>query len=211
MGCLIWLGRDAPDEAIRQAQDAMMGWPADSTHVQHFYEIVAVANGQLYRGNAVAALAAITERWPVLKRAYLFRIAIIRAIMLDLRARAQVAVAAGDPTDRARLVKAALADAAALDRTPFAAAGPLARIVRAGVAMVREDPETALTWLGQAIPALEAADMNLHVMAARRRRGIQIGGDEGRAEIRSADQWMAGQGIVNPECMTAMMTPGFPG
>jgi hypothetical protein len=178
--------------------------------VQHFYETLAVVQSQLYAGDPFAALALITERWPMLARAYLFRIALIRCLMLDLRARAQVGMAAGKlDAERQRLLKGALADAEKLDRAPVKFAPALANLVRAGVAALREQSETALAWLDQAIPQLEASDMNLHLMAARRRRGALVGGDEGQAQIRLVDQWMVRQGIVNPARMSATLTPGF--
>jgi hypothetical protein len=38
-----------------------------------------------------------------------------------------------------------------------------------------------------------------------RRLGEWIGGAGGRAQIEAADAWMAGQGIADPERMTAML------
>jgi hypothetical protein len=35
-------------------------------------------------------------------------------------------------------------------------------------------------------------------------------GDEGRAMMREADDWMACEGIKNPARMTAAFIPGFP-
>jgi hypothetical protein len=52
--------------------------------------------------------------------------------------------------------------------------------------------------------------MNLFAAAARRRLGQLLGGNCGQALIAQADAWMAGQGIVNPARMTAMLAPGFP-
>jgi hypothetical protein len=53
--------------------------------------------------------------------------------------------------------------------------------------------------------------MKLHAMAMRRRRGELLGGDEGRALIAAADEWMTSQGIRNPVRMAAMIVPGISG
>jgi hypothetical protein len=50
--------------------------------------------------------------------------------------------------------------------------------------------------------------MALYRSATRRARGLLIGGKEGRELVDSADEWMAGQKIGNPEKMTSMLVPG---
>jgi hypothetical protein len=52
--------------------------------------------------------------------------------------------------------------------------------------------------------------MRLNAAAARRRLGILIGGDRGRALATEADACMASEQIRNPCRMTAMLAPGFP-
>jgi hypothetical protein len=54
----------------------------------------------------------------------------------------------------------------------------------------------------------EAADMALYSAAARRCRGLLVGGGEGAALVAEADAWMRNEGIRNPERMTAMLAPG---
>jgi hypothetical protein len=53
------------------------------------------------------------------------------------------------------------------------------------------------------------ATLRLYAAAARRRQGELLGGHKGRQLVAEANSWMAGQGVVRPERMTAMLVPGF--
>ena len=55
----------------------------------------------------------------------------------------------------------------------------------------------------------ENGDMALCVALARHRLGALLGGDEGRALIMQAEQWMASQGIARPDRVLALFAPGF--
>ena len=55
----------------------------------------------------------------------------------------------------------------------------------------------------------DAVDMALQSHAARRRRGQLVGGAEGTALVQAADAWMAGQGVVAPARLTAVLAPGL--
>ena len=50
--------------------------------------------------------------------------------------------------------------------------------------------------------------MALYAAAARRCRGVLLGGEEGRVLVEAADAWMRDERIRNPERMTAMLAPG---
>jgi eukaryotic-like serine/threonine-protein kinase len=91
-------------------------------------------------------------------------------------------------------------------RTPWSA--PLALLVRAGVAATRGDRNLALRLLVDSEAGLRGAEMALHAAAARHRRGLLVGGDEGRALRADAEAWMAAQSIRNPERMAVMLAPG---
>jgi len=52
-----------------------------------------------------------------------------------------------------------------------------------------------------------ACDMALHAAVARFRLGKIVGGDEGRATLGQARDWMQAQGIVDPEAFAAVLAP----
>jgi hypothetical protein len=76
------------------------------------------------------------------------------------------------------------------------------------VAATRGDGGAALGILARAESGLRAAEMALHLAAARRRRGELIGGDAGRGLVDESNAWMAGQGIRNPDRMCVLLAPG---
>jgi hypothetical protein len=86
----------------------------------------------------------------------------------------------------------------------------LAQLVHAGIAVTQGDPSAARERLTAAVTGFEACDMRLHAAAARRCLGQLVGGSEGRTLMACADTWMAGQTILNPARMAAMLAPGFP-
>jgi hypothetical protein len=49
--------------------------------------------------------------------------------------------------------------------------------------------------------------MRLFAAAARRQLGLLLGGDEGRTLVAGADAGMAGQQVVRPERMAALLVP----
>ncbi len=50
--------------------------------------------------------------------------------------------------------------------------------------------------------------MDLHAAVSRRRHG-QISGSDGKRLIREADRWLADQGMVDVERMSAVIAPGL--
>src|SRR5262249_39989505 len=128
-----------------------------------------------------------------------------------LRARAALALAreTSRESERARLLRAAAADAGRLQQTGAPWALPLAALVRAGIAAIRGDAEGAARMCDHAAYGFDAVDMALYAAAAPRRRGEIIGGDEGRELIDAADAMMKRELIRKPERMAAVLAPAM--
>ena len=91
-------------------------------------------------------------------------------------------------------------------RMPWTA--PFASILEAGVARAtgrRADAESALR---AAIAGADAAEMAVHAAAARYELGLAVGGDQGAALVREAEEAMATRGIRVPSRFAAMLVPG---
>ncbi len=85
---------------------------------------------------------------------------------------------------------------------------PLALSVRAGCE-ARRDPERATQLLAESAEGFSAAGLALHAAAAIRRRGLLLGGDEGRQLVASGESFMKSQRISNFERWTELLIPGF--
>jgi hypothetical protein len=56
--------------------------------------------------------------------------------------------------------------------------------------------------------AFTTAEMNMHALVARFRRGQLSSGAVGSALIKSAESMMAEQGVIAPEMIADMLAPG---
>jgi len=200
----VWLMVDDPEDARRQVSEAMGSWSRQGFHLQHYWEVLALANCDLYEGEGRSAYVRITETWKRLRESLLLRVELVRVEAIHLRARAALA-AASQATDPSALWKEALAMARRLERAGWAR--PFAAIVRAGVAVGRGQMQRAEALFERAEKQFAAADMALYEAAARYRRGEILGGDEGCALMDQVDAWMLGQSIENAERMVDLLAP----
>jgi hypothetical protein len=204
-----WLLRDDPDGAEREADAGIGAWSKEGFHLQHFFNLIARGQIALYRGDGVAAHAALVHEWPRLARSLTLRAQAARIFSTHLRARTALAAAAGSRSPRALLREADhAADAVTAERMAWS--DPLAALARAGAENLRGHDERARAHLDEAIAGLHQAGLGLFEAAAARCRGRLIGGAEGLTEAAAADRWMRDRGVVHPERTTAMMAPGFP-
>ncbi|QSQ23442.1 protein kinase [Pyxidicoccus parkwayensis] len=88
-------------------------------------------------------------------------------------------------------------------------AGPVAALVRAGVARLEGDVEAARALLVEAVAGFGHADMALHREAARYALGVLMGGPEGALYRQQAESWMREQGVVAPRALAATLAPGL--
>ncbi len=206
---IVRLAANEPDEAQDELRRTMAQWSQEGYHVQHNDALWAGIQIELYRGNGLAAWGLLERSWSALSGSLLLRVQFIRISMWSLRGRSALALAATTADPRSYL-REAERDARRLDRERMPYAEANAELIRAGLREARGDLSVAATRLAAAAARFDAADMYLCAQAARRRLGVILGGDEGRALVATADAWMAGQKIVDPVRMTAMFAPGFP-
>jgi hypothetical protein len=200
---------DDPAAAEREAREAVEAWSHTAFHAQHYYQLFAQAEADLYRGDAQQAAAMVTERWPQLQRSLLLEVQFIRLEALHLRARARLASARTGGGIDAERVEAALTDARKIERAKMPWATPLATLVRAGAAELGGDAAAAASLLEMAARELDAAGMALYATVARYRLGHIVGGGDGYALVTAANEWMRAQGVREPRRLVAVLTPGF--
>ena len=192
------LGAGDPMLARQQAELAMLEWPRGNFLAQHYYQMVALANADLYCGDGGGAFRRVREAWRALEGSLFMRVQVIRVEALHLRGRAALAAArAVDQGQAARGLAGEMATRILREGLPWAVG--LARLLQAGLAALAGDDGGAAARLDEAAGIFGAADMRLHAAAARRRRGYTA----------DADAFMRAQRIREPAKIAAMLAPGF--
>jgi tetratricopeptide (TPR) repeat protein len=193
---LVWLARD--DAAQARAELSRRDWspPSGGYHIQHWYELRADAEIDLYLGNIDGLVERVRPGFEALEKSLMLRVEMVRAEANWLSAR--LALARGD-------VAAAKKPLARLEheRRPFA--GAWALLVRAAIDAATGQRESALAALDRAIGLAHGEGMRLVGEAARRRRG-ELAGEP--ALVAEADEALIGLGVRNPARMVALIAPG---
>jgi tetratricopeptide (TPR) repeat protein len=198
---LHWLAQDAVDEARAAVDEAARRWSTRGVQVQHYWQMHARCEFELYRGEPLAALALLERRWGGL--AALRRIQFVRVESLYLRGRVLLAC------DRPELLPRVAADARAIARDGAPWGDALARLLRAGVAARLGDRALACVHLADAAAGFESAGMIVHTAAARLRRGELTAGPTGAALRERAATCLQGQGVRDLSRFVATLAPGF--
>ncbi|HMA17399.1 MAG TPA: protein kinase [Thermoanaerobaculia bacterium] len=204
-----WLAADDPRKARDEIRDAMSHWSSREFQMQHYFSLVAEAEISLFEGEGADARQHLRDQWAGLRKSLMLRSQIFRVESGCVQARCalSVALATLDPGEIEALLHSAEQDASEIEREELHWGSPLAMVLRAGVASIRGQVPEATRLLQTAEQEFSRADMALYSAVAKRRRG-ELGGDEGRALVADADEWMRGEGIRNPQGMAAMLAPG---
>lgn len=200
------LAAHRPDEAVREAREAVSRWPEESFTLLQLWEMFAQVEAELYAGRHYAARERLETRWPALERSQLLRLQMYDATMHDLAGRVALACAVHAPSStRDGLLEKAAKEARHLERirAPWAL-GP-ARALRAGVLAVRGERRLACDMLERAEEAFRASAMELHAVAMAARRA-----ELARESTEEAEAWMAEHlGVARPDRWLALLAPGF--
>jgi hypothetical protein len=205
---LLHLMADDATQAQEVQDRSLEAWSRKSFQVQHYWDLHARGEIDLYAGRAAEGWDRINERWPAYRRSMLARTQALHVEALFMRARLAIALAASSPGRAGGLLGSAGRDARRLDRerAPWAAAQ--AHLARAGIASVRGDRSAALEHLTAAEAGFAGADMAHYHAAVGWRRGTLLGGEAGDVLRQRARAWLDHQGIRNPTRMLATLAPG---
>jgi len=202
----VWLTRDEPEAA--EADLARDQWtpPEQGYHMQHWYELRALAELSLYRGTVAAVETDLVDGFERLQRSLLTRAQVLRAEAAWLRGRTALALAAGRGE-----AKVPVADKCAkqLDAEGTEYAAVWGQFLRAGVATRAGDRARARGHLSRAVEIAEANEMRGCRAAARWRLSELTDGVGGESLRDRAQTEMEEVGIVQPERLTEVFIPGF--
>ena len=121
----------------------------------------------------------ILEKWGFYRLSHLMQVQQVRLDLLQLRARAALAVGT-IPSTQAFLLTAER-QVRRIEKEPAPSSMAHAYYIRAAIAAVRGNDMHALTLLDLATEVFNSIDMFSFAAAMRRRRGELLGGEEGRA------------------------------
>jgi eukaryotic-like serine/threonine-protein kinase len=203
---IVWLIRGEPAEARRQADRASPGrGKSEPFHLQHYYDVLAHSMIDLYTRDSEALWERVSGAWKEIVGSHLLRIQHVDAECHWLRGSAAVMCC---KQDRSRI------DIAEECVTHLRKIGsPYARVVGgqlcAAMLIRRGERDDAIEALRATIAASELAEMAAHGASARLRLGIVLGGNEGRALVEHAEQWMRDQGVADPTAFASMLSPGL--
>jgi len=202
---LLWLVRDAPEEGRWYVEEAQRMTRAQSQRfsLSDFYYLCALANIDLYQGDAASARRRVEEAWPGLRRSHLLGIQRIHTEVAFLRIRTAVALAQQLPARRAALFRDAKRTIGSLKGSDEREA--LASLGRAMIAAV-EKTEEAMPPVTEALLRLDACGLALYAHAARLRFGALLGAG-GEALRSEADAYMTSQRVTNPVALSRVFVP----
>lgn len=205
---LTWLARDEPEVGREMIRRAMSEWSKDGFHLQHYFDLIAETNLDLYCGSAADAWRRVMAFWPGLEASLWHRVEVVRIDTYVYRARCAVAaLAAGVDVEKARAT--AVRDARTLRGEAAPWAHPNACQTDAALALLAGRRDEARTFLERAETAFEGVAMPLHAAVMRRRRGELQGGAEGASLVASADAAIREKGAARPAAIADMLAPGF--
>ncbi len=195
-GSLLGLVEGRPDRAKKAVVSTLERWPRVPGSMVHVREIRALARIALYEGRGHETLACIDDGLSAMRRTGLILAATQTGELRILRALAALSI--GDDAAAAKYTR----DFA---RLGFRWTQNPERIVKAGLAYRAGHVDHAIALLGHARTISREQGATLYTTAMSRRLGEWMGGAEGRAQVEAADELMTGQGIIEPERLTAML------
>ncbi|HEX9164393.1 MAG TPA: hypothetical protein VF862_00680, partial [Gemmatimonadales bacterium] len=207
---LLFLLRLAADDvagATEVQERSLAGWSRRGFQVQHYWNWYAQGEIDLYAGNPERAWRRLEERWRAYRISGTSQVQSVHIELLHLRARVALAMAVrASGTVAASWLARAEADARRLDRERNPWADVLALFTRA-LAADQAAPGDAPALYLRAAEAFAAHGHDHRALAARYRRGLRIGGNEGRADSEAAIDWAREHGVRNPARMFDIIAP----
>lgn len=209
-----WLVHDDVAGARKQLERARSEWKSTGFQLSHCNLLIGEVHVDLYEGDGARAVARMHDDWEKIVASQLFRIAILRAQLWQLRAAAalvhgQYLRSRGQNAAARALFREAREAARELRGGRSRRAAPLAGMIEAALDVADGNEGVGKSRIEQSIREFDRQGLRLFSAAARVRLGELATGDE-RAEL-TEDGYaeFRGEGIANPARMVAALAPGF--
>jgi hypothetical protein len=202
---ILWLVDDDPHGAREELKRHSWIPYRESYHSQHWLELLALVEIALYEGSRVDE-EFFVQHIRGLKKSLHGRVLAYRCEAQWLVGRRTLSELARDPAQH-RVVRRAIANLVSYN-TQYSRV--LAGMLGATLAAHDADTDAAIAQFRHVMALAELTHVFFIASVARRRLGLLVGGDEGKALVAAAEQWMRAAGIQDVERMTALMSPVAP-
>jgi len=205
---LAWLAEDRPAEVEEKLGHALDSWPQDRYQMQHFYRLLGLIDLLLYEQRVEEACRLVDQEIDLIHKALLVRVEHIEADVLRSRARTSLAFASlCEGRQRTNQLRIAARAIAKLKRQHMPMATAWADLFEAALIWNETgDRQATERALRRAIESLAAAELVLEAHTARRRLA-ELHGDD--VALRAVDEEIHNLGVLRPDRMTDVMSPGF--
>ncbi len=186
-----------PKEALDLVSQAMARWPRDFFHLQHFVELMALVQVDLYIGGT-AALMRLEAVWPELKRSMLLGVPMIGASASWMLGAALLTAYTTEPEKYPDAPKRVRSLATELGKAESSHYIVLMRLLEAQVAMLEGNLERARALADDARRAVARFGFGLFAERVEYMCGVLTPGAHGAAMKKSALEALRAQGVVDP-------------
>jgi hypothetical protein len=202
----VWLLGDDPARAQQETREAMAAWSAQGYHIQHWYQLIAETQIDLYQGDGERAYQRFVAGWPALRRSLLLQMQHTRIVAVHLRGRAALAgglsATGNERTARLRLAR----ECANRLRRGTGWGRAMASLLYAGIEQAEGHAAEAGAWIRHAIEETGRHELALFKAAAQMAAGAMGGAP---ATAAAGETWMRDSGAKAPRSLARMLAPGI--
>jgi eukaryotic-like serine/threonine-protein kinase len=190
-----------PTGVHREVEDALGTFSRAGYFTQHMWGLQGRMLAALYAGEGALARELYARDLPKLHASGLFRVQFVRVLTGWLSALGPLATGLRESEPVERSIRA-------LEKEQLAWGNGLARLLRAGLLAKSGRRAEASSALAAGAALLDASGVPLFAAAARRWRGVLIGGLDGAALTQQADRWLGERTVASPIAFSRMLCPG---
>ena len=191
---LVWLLRDDPDEARKQAS-VVVEFGGGRMRIYEYYALHTRATIDLYAGDASSAWQRLDAAWHAFTKSVPHRVHTARAEARFLRGR--VALAAARATSNPELLDVTRQEVTRLERENTTWTSGLAALLTGCLENARGNADAATAAWQRAEPLFVEADMELHAHVARHRLGA----------TEATEAWLRAEGVRHPARLVSLYAP----
>ncbi len=203
-----WLIEDKPAQGRADIEAALRSWGSSSLDFPTWGGAIMLDVIAVYEGRPEDALAAIASLAPRLRSSNLRFVPLVSSLGSLGGLVAALAHLENDSADPARMkVAGRWRTKAYRDAVWYHL--PILHLLDAGLSNLRKDRDRARKLASKALAGAEAGGLAALVAFSRYRLGQLEGGPLGEEKMKTAMEWMVGQGIKRPDRFLQMYSPGF--